>query len=118
MKKVFTYRGKTVEELKALTIEQFAELLPSSERRKIKKGFTDAEKALLKDLESNNIKTHCRDMLILPSMLDKRIKIHSGNEFQEITIVPQMLGHRLGEFVLTRRKVKHGSVGVTRESKT
>jgi small subunit ribosomal protein S19 len=117
MKKEFTYRGKTVDALKALTIEEFAALLPTRERRKIQRGFTDAEKAFLKDLDSNNIKTHCRDMIILPSMVEKRIKIHSGKEFQEVTIVPQMIGHRLGEFVLTRKKIKHGSIGVTRESK-
>lgn len=112
MAKEFVFKGKTVEELKALTAEQFSELLPARERRKIKRGFTDAEKTLLKDLDSGNIKTHCRDMIILPSMVDKRIKIHSGKEFVEVQIVPQMMGHRLGEFSMTRKRIKHGAVGV------
>lgn len=112
MKKEFLFKGKTVEELQAMPIEQFAQLLPARERRKIQRGFTDAEKAFLKSLDSNNIKTHCRDMIVLPSMVNKRIKIHTGKEFLEVQIVPQMVGHRLGEFALTRKKIKHGAVGV------
>lgn len=113
-KKIFTYRGKTVEELQALSIEEFAELLPSRERRKVlTRGFTDAEKTLLKDLDKNsNVKTHCRDMVVLPSMIGKTIGIHSGKEFTNIQIMPEMIGQRFGEFVLTRNKVKHGAVGV------
>ena len=112
MAKEFLFKGKTVDELKSLTLDQFVELLPSSERRKVKRGFTDAEKIFLKDLDSPNIKTHCRDMIVLPSMIDKKIKIHSGKEFVEVLIMPQMVGHRLGELALTRKKIKHGAVGV------
>ena len=113
-KKIFTYRGKTIDELKALSIEEFAQLLPSRERRKVlTRGFTDAEKILLKDLSKNDrVKTHCRDMVVLPSMVGKTIGIHSGKVFTDIIIVPEMIGQRFGEFVLTRNKVKHGAVGV------
>lgn len=113
-KKIFTYHGKTEEELKQLSIEEFAKLLPSSERRKIKRGFTEAEKTFLKDLEKHdkNIKTHCRDMIVLPSMIGRTIGIHNGKSFENVVIMPQMVGHRLGELSLTRNKVKHGAVGV------
>ena len=113
-KKIFTYRGKTTEELQALSLEEFAQLLPSRERRKVlRRGFTDAEKTLLKDLEKNsNVKTHCRDMVVLPSMIGKKLAIHSGKQFTQIEILPQMIGQRFGELVLTRNKVKHGAVGV------
>ncbi|MFW6263280.1 MAG: ribosomal protein S19 family protein [Thermotogota bacterium] len=113
-KKIFTYRGKTEDELKALSVEEFIALLPAAQRRKFARGFTDAEKIFLKDLEKHdrNVKTHCRDMLILPSMIGKTIGIHTGKAFQDVTILPQMVGHRLGEFALTRSKIKHGAVGV------
>ena len=113
-KKIFKYRGKTAEELQALSLEDFAELLPSRERRKIKRGFTEAEQIFLKDLDKHEkgVKTHCRDMIVLPSMFGKTIGIHTGKEFKDIVILPQMVGHRLGELSLTRNKVKHGAVGV------
>jgi len=113
-KKIFTFHGKTEEELRKLTLEEFATLLPSNERRKIKRGFTQAEQSLLLDLEKHErgIKTHCRDMIILPNMIGRTIGIHSGKVFNDIIIMPQMVGHRLGEFSLSRNKVKHGAVGV------
>ena len=71
VKKEFTYKGKTPEELSEMSLSQFAEIVPSRLRRKIKRGFTEQEKILLKKIEKNekNIETHCRDMIILPTML-------------------------------------------------
>lgn len=121
MAKEYTYRGKTVQEIKTMTIAEFAKLIPSRERRRItKRGFTDAEKILLKNLENNKkeCKTHCRDIPIIPAMLDKTIKVHSGKEYVQVLITPEMLGHRLGEFVITRKKVQHNApgIGATRSS--
>lgn len=117
MAKEYMYRGKTLDELKAMSMDELSVLFTSDVRRKIKKGFTDAEKTLLKDLDSPVIKTHCRDMIILPLMVSKRIKIHNGKEFVDVEILPQMIGHRLGEYALSRKKVKHGSVGVVGQIK-
>ncbi len=113
-KKNFTYKGKTLEELQALSIGDFTELLPTSVKRKIARGFTDAEKALLTDLEKHDkgIKTHCRDMIVLPSMVGRTIGIYNGKTFGDIIIQPQMISHRLGEFSMTRSKIKHGAAGV------
>lgn len=113
-KKIFKYRGKTEDELKVLSLEEFTQLLPSTERRKIARGFTEAEQILLKDLKTNpkGVKTHCRDMIVLPSMIGKTIGIHTGKVFTDIVIIPQMIGHRFGELALTRNKIKHGAVGV------
>ncbi len=114
--KVFRYRGKTLEELKAMSLEEFAELLPARERRKIKRGFTEQEQKLLKKIRNNekNIKTHCRDMIILPEMVGVKIGVYNGKEFVEVIIVEEMIGHRLGEFSLTRKLVKHSGVGAKR----
>ncbi|MBN1156061.1 30S ribosomal protein S19 [Candidatus Woesearchaeota archaeon] len=118
-KKEFTLRGKTVEEMKNMSLTEISEYLPSRERRKIKRGFTDAEKIFLKNIEkNNNVETHCRDMIVLPVMVGKIIKVHNGKTFLPITIAAEMIGHRLGEFALTRGRVQHSApgIGATRSS--
>jgi len=112
-KKEFTYRGKTLDELKAMSLKQLADLFPARQRRKITRGFSDEEKKFIEKIKiKNNVKTHLRDMIILPNMVGKIIKIHSGKEFLPIEIQSEMIGHRLGELVLTRKKVGHTSPGV------
>lgn len=119
-KKEFTYKGKTIEELKKLSLNELTQLLPSRQRRKIKRGFTDQHKILLKKVRANekNIETHERDMVILPEMLGSTIKVYNGKEFMPVIIEPEMIGHYLGEFVLTRKKVAHSApgIGATRSS--
>ena len=121
MAKIFTWYGKTEEEIKQLDMKEFMELLPSRRRRSLKRGLTAAQKILLQNVESgqSNIKTHCRNMIILPQMLGKVIRIHNGKDFVAITIIPEMLGHCLGEFAHSRKMVSHSSAGVgaTRSSK-
>ena len=112
--------GKSLEELKKLSPNELAELLPARQRRKIKRGFTDQHKILLKKIKKNeaNIETHCRDMIILPEMVGKTIKVYSGKEFIPVMVVEEMIGHYLGEFVLTRKRVEHSApgIGATRSS--
>ncbi|MBW2977051.1 30S ribosomal protein S19 [Candidatus Woesearchaeota archaeon] len=119
-KKEFTYRGKTIEELNKLSLNELASLMPARERRSIKKGFTEQQKILLKKVRKNEsgIKTHCRDMIILPEMIGKKISVYSGKEFIPVIIINEMIGHRLGEFVLTRGRVEHSApgIGATRSS--
>jgi small subunit ribosomal protein S19 len=113
-KKEFKYRGKSIEELKSMTIKEVSELFPARSRRSLKNGLTEDQKIILKKIKNNdnNLKTHCRDMIILPEMIDAAIKIHNGKEFVTITIQPEMIGHFLGEFALTRKIVSHSSPGV------
>ncbi|ADB58406.1 30S ribosomal protein S19 [Archaeoglobus profundus] len=118
--KEFRYRGYTLEELQKMSLEQLAELLPARERRKIKRGFTEQELKLLRKLrKKGTARTHCRDMIVLPEMVGKVIFVHNGKEFVRVEIKPEMIGHRLGEFALTRRFEKHSGpgVGATRSSK-
>ncbi len=119
MAKEFTLGGKTLEELKQMSIKDFAKLIPARQRRSISRGFTDAQKVLLAKIRATNkgtykkpIKTHCRNMIILPEMVGLTIHIHRGKDFVPINIVPEMLGHYLGEFSLTRGKVAHSAPGV------
>lgn len=119
-KKEFTYKGKTLEELKKMSINEFKELLPARQRRSLKRGFTDQQKRLLKRVRNkeNNIETHCRDMIILPEMIGFMVRVYNGKEFVAVGITEEMLGHYLGEFALTRQKVEHSApgIGATRSS--
>jgi small subunit ribosomal protein S19 len=122
VRKKYTYRGYTIEQLREMSLEEFANLLPSKERRHILRGnFTPEEKALLRkiykvtqnpDQNSKPIRTHAREMVILPIMVGLTIHIHNGKEYVPIEIKPQMIGKRLGEFAITNRPVKHGQPGV------
>lgn len=114
-KKEFTFRGKTLEELKAMSEKEVAMLLNSRERRKIiKRGWTDEQKTFLKKVNSGkkNIETHIRDMIILPNMIGMTIKIYNGKEFFPVLMTEEMIGHRLGEFAPTRKRVEHGAAGI------
>ncbi len=119
-KKEFTYKGKSMEELKKLSITELAALLPSRHRRKIKRGFTEQNKILLEKIRGNerNIETHSRDMIILPEMVGITIKVHNGRTFEPVAVQEDMIGHYLGEFVLTRKRVAHSApgIGATRSS--
>lgn len=114
VKKEFTFKGKTIDDLKKLSINELAQLLTARERRTIKRGFTEQQKILIKKIKSDgkNIKTHCRDMIILPEMIGKTIKVHQGREFVPVMIEADMIGRYLGEFVLTRKKVAHSAPGI------
>lgn len=115
-----TWRGKTEEEVKEMSLEEFSELVTADERRKIKRGFTESEQKLLEKVRDgqDGIKTHCRNMIIVPSMLGKTLHVYDGQNFEPVEIDLEMLGHRLGEFALTRRKVDHSApgIGATRSS--
>jgi len=115
----FRYRGKTMKELREMGLKEFAELVPSRQRRTLSRGFREPQKRLLEKLEKkDDIRTHNRDMVIIPAMIGKTVRIYNGKEFVRITLQEEMLGHYLGEYALTRKLVKHSSpgVGATRSS--
>lgn len=117
----FTYRGCTVEDLKKMSLHEFADILPASQRRKIRRGFGEDHKKLIKRVGDGDtlIKTHLRDMIILPEMVGIDLEIHDGRKFNRVSVQPEMIGHYIGEYALTRSMVNHGSAGVgaTRSSK-
>lgn len=121
MAKDFSFRGKTVEDLREMTLDDFAELLDSRKRRSLKSGLTDEQKGLLEKIRGGKdfVKTHTRDMVILPEMIGATVGIHNGKDFVKVEIEPEMIGHYLGEFAETREKVEHSApgLGATRTSK-
>ncbi len=113
VKKEFMYRGKSLEDLQKMSMAELMNMLPSRQRRDLKRGLSDEKKYLLKKLKTkDNVETHLRDMIILPEMIGKTIKIHNGKEFQPVLLEPDMIGHYLGEFAQTRKKVTHSAPGI------
>lgn len=118
----FRYRGYTFEQLLSLSMDEFIQLLPSRQRRSLKRGLTPQQRILLKNIRKAKeemkrgkkvfIKTRCRDMIILPEMVGLTIGVHNGKEFVPVEIKPEMIGHYLGEFAITNKRVVHGKPGI------
>jgi len=121
-KKEFTYRGHTLEELLKLPFADIIELLPARARRTYIRGLNTEQEAFVKRLRSANgrpVRTHRREIPIIPEFVGKTVNIYNGKEFQQLDIKAEMIGHALGEFAGTRKAVKHSGLGVgaTRSSK-
>jgi small subunit ribosomal protein S19 len=115
-RKEFTFKGKTVEDLKKMDIREFAKLLKSNEKRTLLRQHDEIHKFVLRCnkriQKGKQIRTHSREIVIVPRMIGMKINIHDGRNFVPIDINQEMLGHRLGEFAPTRSKVKHGAAGI------
>lgn len=117
--KIFKFRGKTLEELKAMSVEEFTSLLTSDLKRKFKRGFTEQEQKLLEKISAGqkNIKTHAREMYVLPEFVGLKLSIYNGKEFVTVAIVEEMIGLRLGELAPTRKiGVAHSGGGAKKTS--
>ena len=105
-----------MEELKQLDVREFSKLLKSNERRTALRQTDELQKFILKckkKIEKKKpIKTHSRYLIIVPNMVGLTIMVYNGKAFVPVQIIGEMLGHRLGEFSVTRTKVKHGAAGV------
>jgi small subunit ribosomal protein S19 len=122
MPKEFMYRGYNLNSLQSMSMDEFINLLPSRQRRSLQRGLTPEQRTLLEKIrkaqeaiengEEVKIKTHVRDMIILPEMTGLKISVHNGREFIPIEIKPEMIGHYLGEFAITNKPVRHGTPGI------
>lgn len=125
MARVFSFRGKSLEELQKLSLADYSNLVPSRQRRAIKR-MSAGYKQLMEKVEASKkagstkpIRTQLREAVILPSWVGMRFGVHDGKEFKDILITPEMLGHRLGEFAFSTKRVVHSAPGIraTRGSK-
>jgi len=119
MPREFKYRGYTIEQLQSMSFETFIALLPSRQRRSLNRGISDEKRKILEDVRAakdgklkGSIRTHARDMIILPNMVGLAILVHSGKEFISLDVKTEMVGHYLGEYVITNKKVVHGTPGI------
>jgi small subunit ribosomal protein S19 len=119
-KEEFLYRGRKVADLAKMSVEELAGLLPARQRRTIKRGLVKENKKLMTSLKNkDSVRTHIRNMIIMPDMVGKNLEIYNGKSFEKVEVMPEMIGHFFGEFSLTRGRVQHGAAGVgaTRSSK-
>jgi small subunit ribosomal protein S19 len=122
MPKEFSYRGYSLNSLTGMSMDEFINLLPSRQRRSLQRGLTPEQRILLEKLREAKdahkegkdvtLKTHVRDLIILPEMVGAKIAVHNGNEFVAMEIRPEMIGHYLGEFAITNKPVRHGTPGI------
>ena len=124
MVRQFAYRGLSQKELEALSLEKLLELFPARIRRSLTRGRSgkstfDNKRKLIEEIKAAKagklktaINTHLRDLIILPSMLGTTVNVFSGKEFVPVTITSEMVGHYLGEYVITNKRVSHGAPGV------
>ena len=119
MPKEFRFRGRTLEELNSMSTEAMLSLFNSRTRRTLNRSVSDEKRKLLEDARAikegktqGQIKTHARDMVVLPAMVGLTIGVHNGKEFVSLEVKPEMIGRYLGEFVITNKKVVHGTPGI------
>jgi len=124
MARKFLYKGLEIEALKQLTLEEFIKLIPAHSRRTLKRMGVQVKKFLEKFRQrkpsGKPMKTHFRQMVVIPEMVGYHVLIHNGNSYRDLLVAPEMLGKKLGEFAHTTKLVKHGGpgIGATRGSKT
>merc|ERR1711878_225097 len=119
----FTYRGVDLDQLLDFSHEQLMELFRCRIRRRFSRGLTRKPMTLVKRLRKAKkeappmekpevVKTHLRNMIILPAMIGSIVGVYNGKTFNQVEIKPEMIGHYLGEFSITYKPVKHGRPGI------
>jgi|TARA_B110000263_G_scaffold59451_1_gene50903 small subunit ribosomal protein S19 len=120
MAKEFKYRGNSMKELQSMSLDEFLKLVPSRQRRSLTRGLSENKKKILERVDNINkdssdqksIRTHSRDLILLPKMLGLTIHVYTGKEFVPVEVKPTMIGHYLGEYAITNKKVQHGTPGI------
>jgi small subunit ribosomal protein S19 len=122
MPRELTYRGFTLDELQQMSMDDFIRLLPARQRRSMLRGLPTEQRIFIENLrkakqavekgESRTVKTHCRDVVILPEMVGMTVLLYSGREFAPVQITLDKIGHFLGEYVITNKRVTHGTPGI------
>jgi small subunit ribosomal protein S19 len=122
MPREFAYRGYSLDQLQGMSMDEFINLLPARQRRSLHRGLKSEQRILLEKLRRARedlrkggdaaVRTHVRNMIILPEMVGIKIFIHNGKEFVQVEMRPEMIGHYLGEFAITNKPVKHGTPGI------
>ncbi|XP_033110765.1 40S ribosomal protein S15-like [Anneissia japonica] len=119
----YTFRGVDLDQLLDMSNEQFMELVHCRARRRFNRGLKRKPMALIKKLRKAKkeapplekpevVKTHLRNMIIVPEMVGSMVGVYNGKTFNQVEIKPDMIGHYLGEFSITYKPVKHGRPGI------
>merc|ERR1712019_275261 len=119
----YTYRGVDLDQILDMSSEQLMELFNCRARRRYSRGLTRKPMTLVKRLRKAKkeappmekpevVKTHLRNMIIIPEMIGSMVGVYNGKTFNQVEIKPEMIGHYLGEFSITYKPVKHGRPGI------
>lgn len=120
----FSFRGIDLDALLDLPMDQFVELVHARARRRLSRGLKAKPMALIKKLRKAKkectdvhskpeiVKTHLRDMIVVPEMIGSVVGVYNGKVFNAIEIKPEMVGHYLAEFSISYKPVKHGRPGM------
>ncbi|KAG8682734.1 ribosomal protein S15 [Ceratobasidium sp. 395] len=106
--RTFSYRGVELEKLLDMSNEDFVELVHARARRRFQRGLKRRPMGLIKKLRKAKkeappnekpavVKTHLRDMIIVPEMIGSVVGIYNGKVFNSVEIKPEMTGHYLAE---------------------
>jgi len=98
-----------------MSMDEFITILPARMRRSLRRGLSSDQRIVMEKLRRNQgkpIRTHARDMIIIPEMIGKSVFVHTGKEFKEIKVTEKMLGHYVGEFAISINLVRHGRPGI------
>ena len=119
MVRQFTYHGLSQKELEELPLEKLLKLFSARARRSLIRGINDGKRKLIGEIKATkagnlktSINTHLRDLIVMPFMIGVTINVFSGKEFVPVTITTEMIGHYVGEYVITNKRVSHGAPGV------
>ena len=128
--KKFTYRGNDLGKLLEMNMDEMSNQLRSRQRRRLKRKMGAKYGRFIKKLleikketqpgeKPAAVKTHLRDCIVLPTMIQSVINVHNGKGYNSIEVKPEMIGYYLGEFAMTYKRVSHGKpgVGATHSSK-
>jgi len=119
----YTFRGVDLDQLLDMNNEQLMQLFHCRVRRRFTRGLKRKPMALMKRLRKAKkeapalekpavIKTHLRNMIIVPEMIGSIVGVYNGKTFNQVEVKPEMIGHYLGEFSITYKPVKHGRPGI------
>jgi small subunit ribosomal protein S15e len=117
-----TFRGLELESLIHLAPEKLVKLFKSRQRRRFQRGLkvkysrlvTKLRKAKKEQKEGEKpkaVKTHLRNCVIVPEMVNSVVDVYGGKSFNTVEIKTEMIGHYLGEFSISYKPVQHGKPG-------
>uniref|UniRef100_A0A453BK68 40S ribosomal protein S15 n=1 Tax=Aegilops tauschii subsp. strangulata TaxID=200361 RepID=A0A453BK68_AEGTS len=118
----FSYRGVDLDALLDMSTDDLVQMFPARARRRFKRGLKRKPMALVKKLRKKKdapagekpepVRTHLRNMIIVPEMIGSLIGVYNGKTFNQVEIKPEMIGHYLAEFSISYKPVKHGRPGI------
>lgn len=121
--KKFSFKGIDLDKLLEMRTDEVSELLPARIRRRFARGLTRKHTTLMKKIRKAKkeakplekpatIKTHLRNLPILPEMVGSVLAIYNGKVFNVVEVRPEMIGKYLAEFSITYKPTLHGRPGL------